>query len=306
MSTRSRLTGSRSAAKVGSGRLGRVRSLPLRAFALVACGSLAAFAGLATAACSSTASHGAPSLADGASPSSSTGRPETAPDGTPSTAPGALARYLAHLPAFPPAPDPNPLALSHGPGRAAWVTHIPTTQRVAFVTIDDGFTKWPEAPELLRAANVPVSMFLTVNAVKSNVAYFRSLQEAGALVEDHTLTHRDLRGMPYNGQRQEICGAADWLGSQYGRHPVLFRPPFGDKDDNTLRAAHDCGMKACFFWTETVDQGKVFYQTSDHHIKPGDIILMHFRDTFADDFLAALQAVKASGLTPALLENYIT
>ena len=32
---------------------------------------------------------------------------------------------------------------------------------------------------------------------------------------------------------------------------------------------------------------------------------MHFRPAFPDDFVAALTAIKAAGLTPALLEDYV-
>lgn len=221
-------------------------------------------------------------------------------------APRTLQWYLDRLPQFPPAPRPERVRLPNTPHQAAWVKRIPTTQPVAFITIDDGWTKRPEALELLRASRVPVSLFLTVNAVKDNPEYFRDLQRNGAVIEAHSITHRQLRGMSYAEQKREICGSADWLGAQYGHRPTLFRPPFGEKDDNTLRAASDCGIKACFFWTETVDKGKVFYQTAEKRIQPGDIILMHFRDAYADDLLAALTAIKASGLTPALLEDYAT
>lgn len=214
--------------------------------------------------------------------------------------------YIDRLPRFGPAPPPERVTFPHEPGRAPWVKRIPTQQNVAFLTIDDGWVKRPEALDLLRAARVPVSLFLTVNAMKDNPGYFRALQGNGAMIESHTITHRMLRGMSYAGQRQEICGSSDWLAAQYGRRPTLFRPPFGEKDDATLRAAYDCGMAACFFWTETVDKGKVFYQTAEKRINRGDIILMHFREAFADDFLAALTAIKAAGLTPALLESYVS
>ena len=242
----------------------------------------------------------------------------SAPSGNPGAnpAPGNTAKprnrrhdtrwYVDRLPTFGPAPAPELVRFPHEPGRAPWVKRIPTQQNVAFLTIDDGWIKRPEALDLLRAARVPVSLFLTVNAMKDNPGYFRALQGIGAMIEAHTVTHRMLRGMSYEGQRREICGSSDWLAAQYGRRPTLFRPPFGEKDDATLRAAHDCGMAACFFWTETVDKGKVFYQTAEKRIQHGDIILMHFREAYAEDFLAALTAIKAAGLTPALLESYVS
>jgi hypothetical protein len=85
----------------------------------------------------------------------------------------------------------------------------------------------------------------------------------------------------------------------------LFRPPFGDKDHTTLRVAKGCGIKAAFMWEETVDKGKVRFQEG-RTVQPGDIILMHFRPAFVKDFLAALRAIKKAGLTPALLESYVS
>jgi hypothetical protein len=38
----------------------------------------------------------------------------------------------------------------------------------------------------------------------------------------------------------------------------------------------------------------------------GDILLMHFRPAFVDDFIAVLQAISRAGLTPASLESYVT
>ena len=151
---------------------------------------------------------------------------------------------------------------------------------------------------------VPVTLFLTTDAIRDDEKYFDRLRPHGAVIEAHTITHTELRGKSYAFQRHEICGSADRLGARYQRRPVLFRPPFGTKDATTLRAAHDCGIKAAFMWTETVHKGKVRYQ-QEHKVKPGDIILMHFRPAFVRDFLAALRAIHKAGLTPALLEDYI-
>jgi peptidoglycan/xylan/chitin deacetylase (PgdA/CDA1 family) len=226
---------------------------------------------------------------------------------TPSTPAGppdpAAARFLARIPKFPPAPPAERIVLPQGP-EAAWLSRVPTSQKVAFITIDDGWSKQPEAVPLLQAAHVPVTLFLTINAIRSDPAYFKQLQAGGAVIEAHTITHAGLKGMSRDFQRREICGSADQLGNIYGRRPVLFRPPFGDKDATTLQVTHECGMKVAFFWKETVDRGVVRFQEGQT-VQAGDIILMHFRPAFVDDFLAALQAIYDAGLTPALLEDYI-
>jgi peptidoglycan/xylan/chitin deacetylase (PgdA/CDA1 family) len=152
---------------------------------------------------------------------------------------------------------------------------------------------------------VPVTLFLISNVAAEDPAWFRAIQDqAGAVIEAHTVDHARLRGMSYDGQKHEICDSADRLGQMFGTRPTLFRAPGGLKDANTLQAAKDCGMKAVLFWHEAVNNGQVQFQAGNQ-IQPGDVILMHFRKTFVEDYLAALNGIKAAGLTPARLSDYI-
>ena len=210
---------------------------------------------------------------------------------------------LTDVPRFPPPPPPEPIVLPDG-DEVPYLSRVPVTQPVAFLTIDDGYLAHPEAPKLLAAAGIPVTLFLTTDAIHENVPFFGALRDHGAVIEAHTITHPELRGRSYAFQKRQICGGTDRLESWYGRRPVLFRPPFGDKDHTTLRVAKECGIKAAFMWKETVNEGIVRYQEG-HRLQPGDIILMHFRPAFVKDFLAALRAMRAAGLTPALLEDYV-
>lgn len=233
--------------------------------------------------------------------------PSPSPSQTQEPIPPALAPYVARIPIFSPAPTPIPVALPHTEGRAAFAYEIPTTQPVAFLTIDDGAVRHPMAMDLVKAAKIPVTLFLTTNYVAGYQDYFRNIRDAGrVMIEDHTISHPELPSLGYADQRRQLCGANDLLEQWYGQRPTIFRPPYGDKNDDTLRAAWSCGLVAGFHWRETVDAGNVYYQRPDHLIHPGDIILMHFRVAFPDDFLAALQAIKNSGLTPALLEDYVS
>jgi len=248
----------------------------------------------------------------GAGPAASPGRAQsgtaTAPEAgttlTPSTTLAPPVGWaLADVPHFGPAPSPEPITLPAG-AEVPFLSRIPVTQPVAFLTIDDGYLKNPEAIKLFAAAHIPVTLFLTTDAIQDDLPFFDRLRDHGAVIEAHTITHTELRGRSYEFQKREICGSTDRLQQWYGRRPVLFRPPFGTEDHTTLRAARDCGLRAAFMWKETVDKGKVRYQDG-HTVLAGDIILMHFRPAFVQDFLAALRAIKRAGLTPALLEDYI-
>jgi peptidoglycan/xylan/chitin deacetylase (PgdA/CDA1 family) len=210
---------------------------------------------------------------------------------------------LSDVPQFGPLPPAEPITLPPG-DEVPFLSRIPVTQPVAFLTIDDGYLKPAEAPKLLAAAHIPVTLFLTTDAIRDNVPFFDHLRSFGAVIEAHTISHPELSGRGEEFQHHQICDGTDRLAQWYGRRPLLFRPPFGDKDSTTLRVAKSCGIKAAFMWKETVDKGKVRFQEG-HTVQPGDIILMHFRPAFVKDFLAALRAIKKAGLTPALLENYV-
>jgi hypothetical protein len=70
------------------------------------------------------------------------------------------------------------------------------------------------------------------------------------------------------------------------------------------KAAYDCGMKAVVTWMETINNGALQYQIGDK-LRPGDIVLMHFRPTFVKDVQAFVDAAKTAGLHAELLENAI-
>jgi hypothetical protein len=234
------------------------------------------------------------------------GSPGALPPG--SAKPGSPAAsgdsFADRIPKFPPAPRPQPIEVPAGP-YAPIYKRLPITQPVAFLTIDDGWFQLADDPRLMRAAHIPFTMFLIAPVAARNPGFFQQLQSAGGVVEDHTMTHPNLKGASYDFQRHEICAAHTSLEHTFGATPHLFRPPFGNYDQTTLRAVHDCGLKAALYWSETVNNGSVAYQTAEHRIHPGDIILMHFRPAFTNDVIAALTAMHNAGLTPALLEDYL-
>ncbi|MEO6088358.1 MAG: polysaccharide deacetylase family protein [Umezawaea sp.] len=87
---------------------------------------------------------------------------------------------------------------------------------------------------------------------------------------------------------------ANFLAGGFGTCPTLFRPPFGSYDRTTRQAAADCGMTALVRWTAAVDDGGVQFQ-SGVEVTAGDIVLMRFRDSFADDHLAFLNRARQDG-----------
>lgn len=126
---------------------------------------------------------------------------------------------------------------------------VRTTDRVAFLTIDDGVTRDPGMVKALRDAKVKATFFLTAQYVRADPGFFARLaRETGSVVENHTLTHPNLEGMSRDAQRHEICGASDDFAKDFGRRPTLLRPPYGARDETTADAAAECGITHIVNW----------------------------------------------------------
>jgi peptidoglycan/xylan/chitin deacetylase (PgdA/CDA1 family) len=225
----------------------------------------------------------------------------TATSDAPTESAAATSAAAATTTSSPPATI-RPLMVMTAPGQAPVITRVETTDPVVFVTIDDGFTRAPEVATVLDELDMPATLFLVDRPVLDGAAFFRSLPDA--VVEAHTSTHTDLRTLPEDAQRAEICGNADTVARTLGRRPVLFRPPYGNYNVATQRAAASCGMAAVVLWEESIQHGQMRFR-SVREIRRGDIILLHFRPELPDDLRALAQQVEDAGLRVAQLEDYL-
>ncbi|MFD3549742.1 polysaccharide deacetylase family protein [Streptomyces sp. NPDC058655] len=255
--------------------------------------------------------------ASGAGPS---GTPSAAPAGSPSGSAGAsdeaYRKWGLTAPlAYAPKPARKPPLPQGAPGRAAVVDRIPVPadDKVVFLTFDDGAEKDPEFLKMAADLKLPIAMFLTDSAASSDYGYFEKLRDNGSAstVNNHTLTHPNLRTLPYAAQKREICGQQDHLEKRFGTRPALFRPPFGNYNDDTLRAASECGVAHVVLWRVSM-QINNFQYAEGSALRPGDIVLAHFRgpselkgSTETQMTARMLQRIQEQGFRIGRLEDYL-
>lgn len=190
-------------------------------------------------------------------------------------------------------------------GMVPEIQRLETKQPVAFLTIDDGGVRQPEFPQYLRQNNLKATLFLANAFIEKDPKYFRAFVRDGHVIENHTLGHDlAMSTKPIAYQQQQICGMSDQLVEYYGRRPALFRAPGGRYTDITRRAAHQCNMRAIVGWKATIDYGVMRYQEGTM-LKPGDIVLLHFRDGFKTDIDVYLKETSRAGLRTELLEDWL-
>lgn len=159
--------------------------------------------------------------------------------------------------------------------------------------------------ELLRRAHVPVTVFLIGAVANCEPAYFRKLQRSGVMFENHTKHHPDMLRVGPGRQLGEICDTQNDLQRHFGRRPTMFRPPYGRFDSLTQQMAASCGIRHLVLWDITMYGKPIWLRPTNHRLLPGDIILLHFQDDFVDSLANALTLIKASGYTPAALQDYL-
>ncbi|MFI6984476.1 polysaccharide deacetylase family protein [Embleya sp. NPDC050154] len=237
--------------------------------------------------------------------------PAAKPD-TPGADAAALAAKWNLKPFTPPPAPPAVKPIKAGGPQPPVVDKIPTEEKIVFITIDDGAEKDPGFLDMMRDLRIPVSMFLNDTYVRQDPEYFRKLQALGATVQNHTLSHPDLKTLGAEAQKHQICGQQDRLAEIYGKRPTLFRPPYGNWNATTQTVAGGCGgIDAIVKWRESMQINDMQY-VGEKKLHPGDIILAHFRGpgelkgtTMTEMFGNMLRKIQAQGYTVARLEDYI-
>ncbi|MFL5998859.1 MAG: polysaccharide deacetylase family protein [Streptomyces sp.] len=190
------------------------------------------------------------------------------------------------------------LAVRRG-GLPPVVRRVGTSDKVVFLTYDDGAERDPRFVDMVRELRLPVTMFLTDSVVGPGYGHFARLKSVGASIQNHTLDHPALRGLPYPGQRAEICGQQEKVRSRFGIRPRLLRPPHGTYDRMTLRAAADCGLSAVVLCSVSAEGG-----VPERPLRAGDIVSVASGEATGPT-LRLLREIQRRGLTVARLEDYL-
>ncbi len=213
--------------------------------------------------------------------------------------------------AAPPPPTVKPIDLNVA--EPPVISRVPTTERIVFVTIDDGLEKEPAFVQMVKDFQVPLTLFLTDAIIKDDYGYFTQLLDTGMVtIQNHTLTHPNMRTLSASRQFEEVSGQQQKLTREYGTAPYLFRPPYGNYNAGTIAAVkHTPGLKAIVLWKESMQIQDMQYQGA-HVLRPGDIILSHFRgpaqlkgETMIGMMINLFKRIQVQGFTIARLTDYM-
>ena len=251
-------------------------------------------------------------------------------DGTASTPGAGTSPSSSPTPARPKGPPgalPKPGEVERIPrtddGLPPVISSIPTKRKVVFLTIDDGWEQDPGFVAQVRDQRIPIAAFVMRDAVEARgtvdpTAPGRRLPGRGQVGIRTRTARRGRDDREPHADPSEPAGA--WIRAAEGRDlrllqadpqahgnpPTLFRPPFGSQNSLTRKAAKACGIDALLLWTATVQPGgKIAYQVPDKKLRPGDVLLLHFRPNLSRDFRILVDKIKRRGFELGNLDAYL-
>jgi peptidoglycan/xylan/chitin deacetylase (PgdA/CDA1 family) len=148
------------------------------------------------------------------------------------------------------------------------------------LTYDDGPTAatLPALLDALRAAGARATFFNQGNNAELNPDLVRAERRAGMWIGNHTVTHPHLTQIGEPAAFQEIAGAQRILRKITGQRPTLFRPPFGETNDQVRADARRLKVLEVLWTVDSRDwAGATTAEivAAAATLQPGGIILMH-------------------------------
>ena len=109
----------------------------------------------------------------------------------------------------------------------------------------------------------------------------KAIKEAGHDLGNHSENHKNMSQLSKEEQKEEIMKVHERVKELTGVEMQLFRPPYGDYDDEVVRTAQECGYYPIQWSVDSLDWKDYGVQSiidtvSNHKdLKNGAIILCH-------------------------------
>lgn len=159
----------------------------------------------------------------------------------------------------------------------------------------------PSMLETLRNENVHATFFLDGSWLKNNVEMAKKIQSEGHEVSNHAYSHKDMRSITRSKAVEEIAKTEDLLKQQFGVKNMLFAPPSGYFNQETIQVASEFNLQTVLWTFDTLDwknpgSERILKRLSTS-VEPGSLILMHPTPSSKEALQGMIRIIKNKGLT---------
>lgn len=134
--------------------------------------------------------------------------------------------------------------------------------------------------EILAEYDVPATFFVVGAWVDKYPESVKQLHDAGHQVQNHSNTHPHMPQLSAEQKTAELTACNEKIAAITGKTPTLFRPPYGDYDNETISATESVGMYAVQWdvdsldWKDNATPDSICRRVTSK-VKNGSIVLFH-------------------------------
>lgn len=145
--------------------------------------------------------------------------------------------------------------------------------------------------EILAKYNVHATFFMTGGWIENYPDDVKAIAAAGHDLGNHSENHKEMSKLSEDQCVEELMKPHDKVKALTGTDMCLFRPPYGDYNDNLIRSAEKCGYYTIQWDVDSLDwkdygADNIVSKVLNHkNLRNGSIILMHNGAKYTKDAL---------------------
>ncbi len=156
--------------------------------------------------------------------------------------------------------------------------------------------------DILSAHNVRATFFLVGGWAEKYPESVKALADAGEEVMNHSETHPHMASLSRDEVQAEVRQCSERIAAITGTEPTLFRCPYGEYNDEVIRAIRDLGVTPVQWDVDSLDWKGISAEEIARRVltkvQPGSIVLFHNAAEHTPEALPGIiEALQADGYT---------
>ena len=185
-------------------------------------------------------------------------------------------------------------------------------EKVCAITFDCAWgTEYTDAIlSALKNSSVRATFFMVEFWAEKYPGFVKKIDESGCEIGTHSSTHSYMSKLNAEGIKSELSTSSQAIKDVTGKEVELFRPPYGDYDDELIKTASELGYYTIQWDVDSLDWKDL--SASDiamrviNGVKSGSIILMHNNGLHtAEAVPIILETLKNKGYTFVTVDELI-
>ena len=161
------------------------------------------------------------------------------------------------------------------------INKVETKENKVSLTFDiaGGSSNIYDILDILDKYNVKASFFLVGNWIDNNEEIVKEIKERGHDIGNHSNSHANMTELNKKDMEQEIVTTSKKIESITGEKTTMYRPPFGEFDNKSLKVCEDLGYTVVNWDIDSFDWKEIgpnfVTEKVLKGVKPGSIVLFH-------------------------------